>query len=86
MRLFLINLSGSVFSFLNKTQVVVSLIFLQQNPSDTIFVLPFKNFSSASSIYLIKKNNSITFKKIKIICMLFSHSRIFQFKWYVYWN
>jgi len=37
--LYLLSPSGNVFIFLNETHMVVSLIFLQQNPSGTIFVL-----------------------------------------------
>jgi len=66
MRLFLINKnkllsSGSVFIFLNKTHVVVSLIFLQQNPSGT--TIPKSSYSNSSSMCLIKKNGSTTKKE-----------------------
>jgi len=59
MRLFLINKnkllsSDSVFIFLNETHVVVSLIFLQQNPSGT--TIPKSAYSNSSSMCLIKKN------------------------------
>jgi len=62
MRLFLINKNkctttkcDSVLIFLNKTHVVVFLIFLQQNPSGTI---PKSFYSNPNSMYLIYKNKS----------------------------
>jgi len=58
MRLFLINKnkllpSGSVFIFFNETHVVVSIIFLQQNPGST--TIPKSSYSNSNSMYVIKK-------------------------------